>query len=91
MRSARDNGLNSGKGKRVVRVLATPETEALSRVGVGLGVEGEPLTALAPAEAAPSPCELRGTTRRWPGRSATPLPPSIKRWRTPKGRRGCCR
>ncbi len=49
--SARDNGLNSGKGKRVVRVLVTPETETLSRVGVGIGFEGEPLTALAPDEA----------------------------------------
>jgi hypothetical protein len=51
--SSHNNRLNSGtgKGKRVVKVLVAPETEMLSRVGVGIGFEGEPLTAIAPDEA----------------------------------------
>jgi hypothetical protein len=51
--SGRDNRPNSGagKGKRVVRVLVVPESPTLSRVGVGIGFEGESLTALAPDEA----------------------------------------
>ena len=51
--SGRNNRPNSGtgKGKRVVRVLVVPESPTLSRVGVGIGFEGESLTALAPDEA----------------------------------------
>lgn len=49
--SGRDNSLNSGKGKRVVKVLVVPDTETLSRVGVGIGFEGESLTPIAPDEA----------------------------------------